>query len=101
MKHRTLVYSPRALSDLEEIGIRSEREWGRKQTRSYLAAIKDTAGKLISFPSLGMDCTFLSPDLRKRRSGSHFLFYQILPDEILIVRILHERMDFEGHLADV
>jgi toxin ParE1/3/4 len=100
VKRRTLVYSQRALFDLEEIGERSEREWGRERTRAYLAAIRETGRKLIDFPAIGTDCAFIRRDLRKRRSGMHLIFYQVMPDEILIVRILHERMAFEYHLTD-
>jgi toxin ParE1/3/4 len=38
------------------------------------------------------------PDYRKYPSGSHVLFYRLTDDGIDVVRILHERMDYERHI---
>jgi len=35
---------------------------------------------------------------QKFPAGSHLLFYPTTPDEIDIVRILHQRLDVERHL---
>jgi toxin ParE1/3/4 len=35
---------------------------------------------------------------RQYPSGSHVLFYRFTADGIDVVRILHERMDYERHI---
>ncbi len=49
-------------------------------------------------PSLGRKCTEVRRGYRMYPSGSHVLFYRHTADGIDIVRILHERMDYERHI---
>ncbi|RZK25535.1 MAG: type II toxin-antitoxin system RelE/ParE family toxin [Hymenobacter sp.] len=44
------------------------------------------------YPDLS-DQASVSPGLRKWRSGSHNIFYRVRGDVVLIVRVLHARMD--------
>ncbi len=99
MKRRKLIFLPRALADLDEIGLASDRSWGRVQTRNYLRTLHDTADKLRSLPGAGSDCSHIMTGLRRRRAGRHLIFYLSSNDEVWIVRILHERMEAEAHLT--
>jgi toxin ParE1/3/4 len=49
-------------------------------------------------PSLGRECTEVRRGYRMYPSGSHVLFYRQTADGIDVVRILHERMDYERHI---
>jgi len=35
---------------------------------------------------------------RKKKSGSHVIFFKLIDDGIDVIRILHQRMDFDRHL---
>jgi toxin ParE1/3/4 len=47
---------------------------------------------------MGQDCSDIRAGYFKIPCGSHVLFYRLSPDGIDVVRILHERMDFERHI---
>jgi toxin ParE1/3/4 len=47
---------------------------------------------------MGQDCSDIRAGYWKIPSGSHVLFYRLTADGIDVVRILHERMDFERHI---
>jgi toxin ParE1/3/4 len=40
----------------------------------------------------------LRPGYRKYLVGSHVLFYRVTNTDVVVVRILHQRMDVERHL---
>jgi len=47
---------------------------------------------------MGEDCSVIRAGYRKIPSGSHVLFYRLIDNGIDVVRILHERMDYERHI---
>lgn len=49
-------------------------------------------------PRLGRPCDDVRAGYRKYPAASHVLFYWMTPNGVDIVRILHQHMDFEGHL---
>ncbi|MBA4763118.1 type II toxin-antitoxin system RelE/ParE family toxin [Sphingomonas sp.] len=87
---------PRAHADLREIGDYSDSRWGREQAQRYLEAIADSFDQISEMPLAGSDQAEVSPGLRKWRSGSHNIFYRVREDVVLIVRVLHARMDVVG-----
>ena len=80
-------------SDLRDIGDYSDAHWGRLRAKLYLDAISDALDQIAATPLAGSDQAEVSPGLRKWRSGSHNIYYRILDDAVVIVRIMHERMD--------
>lgn len=90
---RQIRIRPRAQSDLRDIGNYSDAHWGKAQAKRYLDAIADTLDQIAAMPLAGSDQASVSPGLRKWRSGSHNIYYRMLDDVVLIVRVIHERMD--------
>ncbi len=75
------------------IGDYSDTRWGKAQAQRYLEAIADSFDQIAQMPLAGSDQADVSPGLRKWRSGSHNIFYRVRDDVVLIVRVLHARMD--------
>jgi toxin ParE1/3/4 len=96
MKRFTL--SPRAQADIEEIWDYTVEHWNVGQAEVYLRKIKAAVEAVADDPRLGRSCDEVRAGYRKYPAGSHILFYRPTPDGIDIVRILHQRMDFERHL---
>ena len=96
MKRFTL--SPRAQADIEEIWNYTVKQWNANQAEVYLRKIKAAIEAIADGPRLGQPCDEVRAGYRKYPAGSHLLFYRMTPDGIDIVRILHQRMDFERHL---
>lgn len=84
---------PRARADVRDIGDYSDERWGRAQAQRYLDAIADSFDQIAQMPLAGSDQAHISPGLRKWRSGSHNIFYRVRSDVVVIVRVLHGRMD--------
>ncbi len=94
------VLTKAALVDLQSIGRYTADTWGREQRNRYLTLLDASMHDLADNPRLGRDCSEIRAGYRRYRVGKHILFYrQIDPDQIEIVRILHERMDLEARLS--
>ena len=79
-------------ADLLDIGLYTNRTWGRKQCNRYLRQLEERCRQLADDPTRGRPCDEIRPDLRRLRVGKHVVFYREEPGGILVSRILHERM---------
>jgi toxin ParE1/3/4 len=95
---RRFVLTPWASDDLKEIGRYSERNWGRKQRNQYLRDLAKRFIWLAENPNLGRHRTDINPEYYSFPEGQHIIFYQIMTDHIIIIGILHNRMDVASHL---
>lgn len=50
-------------------------------------------------PGLGMVRDDLAPGIRASHTGRHIIFYRETAATLVIIRILHERMDPKRHLG--
>lgn len=90
--------SPRARADLEDIWAYGEGRWGFAQAEAYLRQLQRSIDTLAADPRRGRPCDDIRPGYAKFSVGSHVLFFRSSGDQIDIVRILHQRMDFDRHL---
>jgi len=60
--------------------------------------LEDTFSRLAAFPALGREVSHIRPGYFRLDSGSHVVFYRARGEDVLIIRILHSRMDFLAHL---
>lgn len=88
----------KALSDLKSIALYTEDTWGREQRNKYLKDLDECFRMLARDPNLGRSCDEIFPGYRKYYLNRHLVFYRDSGGEILIIRILHDRMDIESHL---
>jgi plasmid stabilization system protein ParE len=58
----------------------------------------DAFQRLAELPDLGRDASHIRPGYRKIETVSRSVFHRKTNDGVLIVRILHQRMDFDRHL---
>ncbi len=85
--------SGRAALDLAEIADYTIGRFGTKQARRYRDGLKVCFEQLAENPGIGRRAEHLAPQLRRFEYQSHVVFYRHEKDELLIVRVLHERMD--------
>lgn len=90
----SVVLSPLAKLDLEDIQIYTLEKWGETQRKKYAALLYDGLQKLAVNPEFGHKRPDISPDHRACRIGHHFAVYRIVGNQVQISRILHEKMDF-------
>ncbi len=90
----------KAKADLRSIGRYTQKTWGREQRNRYLALLDGSFRDLANDPRKGRSCDDIRPGYSKLHVGRHLIFYRQAEDAIEIIRILHERMDIETHLAE-
>ena len=93
-----VVVSPRAQADIDDIWEYTVSQWGVRQAETYLRLIKEAVEAVATDPRVGRSCDDVRPGYRKYLVGSHVLFYRVTATAVVVVRILHQRMDVERHL---
>lgn len=93
-----VILSPKAKSDLSDIWGYTLAEWGIDQAEKYVRELWAVMQELASNPSTSTDISDVRKGYRKTRSGSHVIFFKLIREGIDVVRILHQKMDFERHL---
>jgi toxin ParE1/3/4 len=89
-----------ALSDLRRIGRYTLDRWGAKQASHYLGSLDDCFRRLAEQPELGKSAEDIRPGLWRMCQGHHVVFFRRTHDGIRVIRVLHERMLPQGHLAN-
>ena len=93
-----VVLSPKAKSDLSEIWDYTLAEWGIDQAEKYVRDLWEAMQQQACDSSASIDISDVRNGYRKVISGSHVIFFKLTGDGIDVVRVLHQRMDFERHL---
>ncbi len=82
-----------ATRDVEEILAYSVKGFGVAQTEYYFKALKECIELLADNPDIGYSAEDILPGYLRFPYESHVVFYKKLSSSIIVVRILHERMD--------
>ena len=88
----------RAATDLEAVFAYTAEQFGVEQARSYLGGLHGCCERLADRPRLGRSAESLTPGLRRYEFRSHVVFYIGRSEGVVIVRVLHERMDAPRHV---
>ncbi|MCG2461231.1 type II toxin-antitoxin system RelE/ParE family toxin [Flavobacteriaceae bacterium F89] len=73
-------------------------KFGLLQARKYFLEMHDAFGVLAENTDLGRDASDFIPDLKRFALKAHTIFYLTTTDEIFIIRVLSQRMDYERYL---
>ncbi|MEY2926472.1 MAG: hypothetical protein RL367_949 [Pseudomonadota bacterium] len=90
---------PRAERDLVQIWHYSDDEWGRAQADQYVSAIFDRCEAIARGDYILPETNRIFGEIFKLRSGSHNIIFRRVRDRVIVLRILHERMDIRRHLS--
>ena len=87
---------------LQDIKKFSLNQFGEKRTVLYLKALRNRMSYLAENPKRGRKRPDLFSDwlCYSYFEGSHTIFYEIKPTEIVIIDVLHQSMDAKLHLLD-
>lgn len=95
---KRLVLTEIARADLASIRRYSTRTWGRDQTSKYVDALRDTMKGLVRGTVIARPRDDLRPGILMVASGRHSVFFEADDARVLVVRVLHDRMDYRRHL---
>jgi toxin ParE1/3/4 len=82
------------------IGHYTFHKWGKAQAARYIGELEVCCQTLADNPALGRLCDDVRPSLRRHEHGRHVVFYRQGRGDILISRILHQRMLPDRHAID-
>jgi len=93
-------YSNKAVEDLSSIWDYTFTQWSENQADEYYVMLISACNRLL-YPSVISNRSYeeISEGLLGVKAGHHLIFYNILEnDDVMIIRILHEKMDVKQHL---
>ncbi|MCR5018844.1 MAG: type II toxin-antitoxin system RelE/ParE family toxin [Bacteroidales bacterium] len=90
-----------ATEDLYRIWEYTVDTWSEEQADMYYALLETGMNEVAGAPErIGKNYDEILPGLRAYHVRRHMLFYTIQPNgRALIIRILHEKMDYARHFA--
>ena len=93
---RKIVWSPRALDDLQR-GFHFISAENPRRAHEWLEHVFHQVERLIRFPGIGRQIPELDRKARYRQMivGDHRIFHEVRDKEVFIFRILHSRQIFE------
>jgi toxin ParE1/3/4 len=95
------LISKNAVQDLTKIWEYTYEIWSENQADKYYELLIETCQEIAKKPDIGRNYDEIEKGIRGFRVGKHIIFYQeIKPKEILVVRILHERMDLKNRIGE-
>ena len=72
---------------------------GRRARRAYLSGLDKKFGELAQNPKRAAERLEFEPPVRIHHPEKHLIAYVLDDSGILIVRVLHERMDVPAHVS--
>lgn len=93
-----VVFSPAAQVDIEQIWDYTCDRWDADQAERYIRALQSAVERVAENPLIGRACDEVRVGYRRHAVGSHTLYYRIAGDLIVVVRVLHQRMDVDQHV---
>jgi toxin ParE1/3/4 len=75
--------------------------WSESQADDYYELLIKTCKELSQNPAIGKNYDEIAKEIFWFRVGRHIIFYRVSkPEEIEVIRILHERMDLKNRIAE-
>jgi len=100
VKNYSLKITPKANEDFEDILHYTLSEYGELQMEKYVDKILNSFQSIKSQPLLGKQALINGKGFFLHYIGKHTIFYNVNINEssIIIIRILHQKMNFIKHL---
>lgn len=95
-------FTRKAIEDLNGIWYYTANVWSEEQADLYYNQIIHECNNIITNPRrLTLNYNDISDNLYGRRVNKHIIFYRVmLNGDILIVRILHSKMDLKRRINE-
>jgi toxin ParE1/3/4 len=90
--------TPAAERDLEGIWLYTTKEWGLAQADKYIDGLVAAFTALANSPELGHRCDYVRAGYLRSHVERHLIYFKQAADEIVVIRVLHDRMDVARHL---
>ena len=92
------MFVPLGEGDLEAIWTYTLDQWGAEQADRYIDTLTAAVAEMAQSPKSAPACDQIRPGYRHRNIGRHVIYFRTTTYGIVVVRILHDRMDAQRHL---
>lgn len=99
MNDYRVTLSRSAARDIDAIADYTIERWGEEQARKYVATLRQDIESLREFARRYPEHLSRGRTFRKMASGHHIVFYLVSEETVDVVRVLHERMDFDDQIV--
>ena len=89
----------KAEQDVIDLYVRGMAEFGVEQAERYHGDLIAAFQLLADNPRIARERVEFTPPVRLHRHAAHMIAYLIRDDEVLIVRVMSRRQDWERHLV--
>ncbi|MCY4779102.1 type II toxin-antitoxin system RelE/ParE family toxin [Sphingobacterium sp. UT-1RO-CII-1] len=95
------ILTNKAVEDISDIWDYTYEVWSESQADTYYELLIETCQKITNNPAIGKSYHKISIEIFGTPIGKHIIFYRKLEtDDIEVIRILHERMDFKNRINE-
>lgn len=94
----SFMLSSSAEYDFREIGIYTLKRWGFKQAEQYVLKLEAAFAKIGDNPRIGINCNDIRDGYRRYTVESHHIYFHVVENRVVIIRILHQSRDAENQL---
>lgn len=98
--NRNVDLSPEARRDMRDIARYTTREWGEAQAERYVEQLAEAFARIGRYPEIGVRREEIDQGLRSLPVQNHVVYYEILSDAVLVLRVFHQRMDVARAFAE-
>lgn len=95
-----LVITPAARREMTDIWLYTADRWGIERADAYVGQIESKIARALKASGTGGPVAGLPPVYRKLKAGSHRVIYRHTGDELIVVRVLHQRQDVPDEIED-
>lgn len=95
---RPVELSQAADADIENILLYGIERFGAETAEAYVRSFDECFALIAAHPAISAVHDTVRPPVRSLPHGSHRLYYDVLPDRIIVRRVLHKAMDVEWWL---
>ena len=97
----SIVRTKKAENDIKEIYKYSFISFGEEQAEKYYEGLEVKFKSILEKTAHSKDYSFIEPDLKRTNYGSHAIYFRVInKNEIIIIRVLNQKMDELQHLRD-
>jgi toxin ParE1/3/4 len=95
------ILTNKAVEDLSNIWNYTFDHWSERQADIYYQLLIENCREILNKPNIGKNYKGIIDRLFGIRAGRHFIFYRkVNPNEVEIIRILHEQMDLKNSILE-
>jgi toxin ParE1/3/4 len=93
-----VIWTARAEADLEEIWLFTRDRWSEEQADLYLDRLRGAVSNRDNRRLRAKPIDFARRGVMRMREVRHFIYFRMVDEGLLVLRVLHDSMDETLHL---